>query len=103
MLFQKIIGQTDVKKKLITMVREGRISHALLLLGQEGSGALPLALAFSSYVLCQQKKENDSCSECPACQKTARLIHPDLHVVFPVAKTKEVDEIRQATISLSAA
>lgn len=74
------------------MAREGRISHALLFLGQEGSGALPLALAFASYVLCQQKKETDSCSECPACQKTARLIHPDLHVVFPVAKTKEVDE-----------
>jgi DNA polymerase-3 subunit delta' len=50
MLFSDVIGQEQVKKHLVEMVANNRISHALLFLGKEGSGALPLALAFSQYV-----------------------------------------------------
>ena len=50
MLFKDIIGQSTVKKHLAEMVEQNRLSHALLFLGKEGSGALPLALAFAQYV-----------------------------------------------------
>jgi hypothetical protein len=33
-------------------VQYNRLSHALLFLGREGSGALPLAMAFAQYVVC---------------------------------------------------
>lgn len=50
MLFKDVIGQEEVKQQLVEMVAHNRLSHALLFLGKEGSGALPLALAFASYV-----------------------------------------------------
>ncbi|HTN07873.1 hypothetical protein [Agriterribacter sp.] len=50
MLFKDVIGQGSVKQQLLQLVQQNRLSHALLFLGKEGSGALPLALAFANYV-----------------------------------------------------
>jgi len=50
MLFKDIIGQQEVKEQLIELVQHNRLSHALLFIGKEGSGALPLALTFAQYV-----------------------------------------------------
>ncbi len=88
MQFRDIIGQQEVKSKLINMVREERVSHGLMLTGEEGYGGLALSLAFAQYLLCENKQEDESCGECPQCQKVAKLIHPDLHFVFPVTTTK---------------
>ncbi len=63
------------------------MSHAQMLSGEEGFGALPLALAFAQYILCEDPQENDSCGTCPSCAKAQKLIHPDLHFVFPVTTT----------------
>jgi len=90
MLFRNIIGQSSVKQRLLQSVREGRISHAQLFFGPEGSGALALAAAYARYIHCTNKGENDSCGECPSCVKHGKLVHPDLHVVFPVALSKDV-------------
>jgi len=54
MLFKNVIGQADVKLHLANMVQHDRISHALLFLGKEGVGALPLAIAFAQYVVCEK-------------------------------------------------
>jgi len=53
MQFKDVIGQYEVKQHLVEMVQQNRLSHALLFLGKEGSGALPLALAFAQFVVCQ--------------------------------------------------
>ena len=54
MLFKNVIGQADVKLHLVNMVQHDRISHALLFLGKEGCGALPLAIAFAQYIVCEK-------------------------------------------------
>src|SRR5213075_1362290 len=54
MLFKDIIGQKEVKQQLVDLVQHNRLSHALLFLGKEGSGALPLALAFAQYIVCDK-------------------------------------------------
>lgn len=72
------------------MVNENRLPHALLFTGADGSGNLPTAIAFAQYLFCTNKKENDSCGFCPSCMKTGKLVHPDLHFIFPIAKSKEV-------------
>jgi len=54
MLFSDVIGQSALKKGLPELMRENRLAHALLFLGKEGSGALPLAIAFAQYVMCQK-------------------------------------------------
>ena len=51
MQFKDVIGQIPVKQHLAEMVEQNRLSHALLFLGKEGSGALPLAMAFAQYVV----------------------------------------------------
>ena len=53
MSFQSIIGQKAVKEQLVHMVQHNRLSHALLFLGKEGSGALQLAIAFAQYITCE--------------------------------------------------
>lgn len=90
MLFHEIIGQQAVKDRLIRSVKEGRISHAQLFLGPEGNGSLALAIAYAQYISCKDKKEDDACGICPSCIKYNKLIHPDLHFVYPVALSKDV-------------
>jgi DNA polymerase III subunit delta' len=90
MFFKDVIGQENIKKRLIRLVQEQRLSHALLFTGPVGTGKLALAIGFARYVSCRNKGENDSCGECPSCRKYNKLAHPDLHFVFPVFKTKEI-------------
>lgn len=87
MLFSEVIGQKEIKKRLIDGVNEDRVSHALLFSGPGGVGKLAMAIAYAQYINCKNKGENDSCGECPSCRKFKKLIHPDLHFVFPVVKT----------------
>ena len=88
MLFKDIAGHENIKKKLINTVINKRISHALLFAGPEGNGKLAIAIAYAQYLACSNRTDTDSCGECPSCKKYNKLIHPDLHFVYPVIKTK---------------
>jgi DNA polymerase III subunit delta' len=118
MLFKDIIGQQQVKQNLVELVQHNRLSHALLFIGKEGSGALGLSLALSQYVVCTPKppkggltdiqgaslfgdeppvtesqisnlkSQTDSCGSCPACIKAQQLVHPDIHFSYPVVTKK---------------
>src|ERR1700722_7140937 len=93
MPFSSVIGQTQTKQHLVEMVRGNRLSHAFLFFGSEGSGALPMALAFSQYVVCEKKNEgNDACGVCPSCLKASQLVHPDIHYSYPVIPKKAGDK-----------
>jgi len=126
MQFSDIIGQKEVKQQLAELVQHNRLSHALLFLGKEGSGALSLALAFAQYIVCEKVNNkhagsgsrqagpslfgdaepeipkpaafvvNDSCGVCAACSKAAQLIHPDIHFSYPTV-TKKAGEKPVAT------
>lgn len=88
MLFKDVIGQEEVKRRLGEMVHHNRLSHALLFLGKEGTGALPLALAFAQYVTCQEATNGEACGVCPSCIKAHQLVHPDIHFSYPVITKK---------------
>lgn len=92
MMFSDLLTHEDAIDNLRGMARQNRLSHALLLLGPEGSGALPLALAFAQYMVCENKQEQDSCGRCAACVKAASLMHPDIHLSFPVIARKSGDK-----------
>lgn len=124
MQFSDIIGQSEVKKQLAELLQHNRLSHALLFLGKEGNGALPLALAFAQYVVCEKVNgkntavqpgpslfgeeispllgerglggEVDSCGICSACVKAQQLVHPDIHFSYPTV-TKKAGEKPIAT------
>lgn len=116
MLFKDVIGQQEVKYQLVEMVQHNRLSHALLFLGKEGSGALPLAMAFAQYVsllpnkdgatetslfgepvevkLPSNPEEADTwIQKQPSFSKAEQLVHPDIHFSYPVIKkTTRSDE-----------
>lgn len=89
MYFSDIEGKDDIKKLLIKTVEKDRIPHAQIFLGKEGAGALPMALAYASYLICSNKSQGDSCGHCSHCLKSHKYIHPDIHFSFPVVKFKE--------------
>jgi DNA polymerase III subunit delta' len=96
MLFSEVIGQLEIKTKLRNLVEQNRLSHALLLNAPEGAGGLPLALAFSQFLVCERVSGHSSqdefplecCNVCPACIKAAKMIHPDIHYSYPVVTKK---------------
>jgi DNA polymerase-3 subunit delta' len=118
MVFKDVIGQQEVKQHLAEMVQHNRLSHALLFLGKEGSGALPAALAFAQYLVCEkvntrsasqpsgpslfgfdepaevveQPRLADACGVCSACTKAQQLVHPDIHYSYPVVPKKSGDK-----------
>lgn len=79
MTFDKIIGQEHLKTHLQQAADNNRIPHAQLFVGKEGSGTLPMAIAYAQYLLCNTSKNATSCR-----LKCSKLQHPDLHFVFPV-------------------
>ena len=89
MQFKEVVGQDEVKLRLIQSYQEQRLSHAQLLFGAEGSGVLPLALAFAQYITCENSTHEDSCGVCSSCVKNAKMIHPDVHYSFPVATVRD--------------
>lgn len=90
MKFSDIVGQNHLKNHLTNSVQKGRIPHAQLFIGPEGSGTLAMALAYAQYIICNNKgSENDGGSA--ACNlKFDHLQHPDLHFVYPVATTDSI-------------
>ncbi|WP_274474995.1 DNA polymerase III subunit [Mangrovimonas aestuarii] len=90
MQFSEILGQEHIKKHLTQSADHGRIPHAQLFVGPEGSGTLPMALAYAQYVVCKNVNgENGNGVE--ACNiKFDHLSHPDLHFAFPVTTTNSV-------------
>jgi DNA polymerase-3 subunit delta' len=113
MQFKSIPGQKIVKQQLTNLVSQNRLSHALLFLGKEGSGALQMAMALAQFLVCDKTRQlltgsgpslfgepepvsflpgDDSCGVCPACQKAAKLIHPDIHFSYPTITKPGLDK-----------
>jgi DNA polymerase-3 subunit delta' len=92
MNFSQIPGQKDIIEKLLRSVKEERVSHAQLFAGPEGCGSMALALAYARYISCENRSEIDSCGTCKSCVKYEKMIHPDLHFVFPVIKGKKTTD-----------
>lgn len=90
MLFKNVLGLEHIKNHLVTTAETGRVAHAQLFVGPEGSGVLPMTLAYAQYLLCgntggENDGENTVCNT-----KCNSLTHPDLHFAFPVSNSDKV-------------
>lgn len=117
MHFKDVIGQQQVIDKLVSLVEQNRLSHAILLSGKEGTGVLPLAVNFGQYVVSQTSTPHkpsptadlfggtDLFGEpaAPAAEaeekptetinaQASQLLHPDLHFSYPVIPRKSGDK-----------
>lgn len=93
MLFKDVVGQADLKKQLQHMALKGEIPHALLLAGEEGWGGMALAIAFTQFIFCTQRQNEDACGTCANCKKVSSLQHPDVHYSFPFEKADGKDTL----------
>jgi DNA polymerase III subunit delta' len=84
MLFSQVLGQDHIKNHLQKSADLGRIPHAQLFVGPEGSGTLATAIAYAQYIICNGEN-NDFCN-----LKFDNYSHPDLHFVFPNVSTDDV-------------
>jgi len=92
MLFKDIIGLEHIKKQLTQARQNQQVAHAQLFFGKEGGSQLAIAWAYATYLHCQNPQENDACGKCSSCRKMQKLIHPDMHWVFPVGNTPKVSK-----------
>ena len=90
-MFSQVVGQTDIKERLLQEAQAGRVPHALLLSGPSGCGKLALAVSYAQYLLCHRPGTHDACGECPSCRTFTHFVHPDLHFVFPIIKYKTAE------------
>ncbi|MCQ2279522.1 MAG: hypothetical protein MJZ49_01805 [Bacteroidales bacterium] len=90
MQFKNVLVDEELKKQLVSLVDENRISHAQLFLGKNGSHNFALAIAFAQYICCTDRHDGDSCGHCHSCVMFEKLQHPDLHLIFPNCNFGEV-------------
>ena len=90
MRFAEIQGHEHTKQRLINVVHNNQVAHAQLFFGPEGSPNLTLALAFATYLNCQNRHVNDACGQCVSCLQMKKRIHPDVHFVFPISSTTKI-------------
>jgi DNA polymerase-3 subunit delta' len=91
MRFSEILGQEHIKTHLQQSADNGRIPHAQLFVGKEGSGTLPTAIAYAQFLLCSKNPNAQTCN-----LKCDKLTHPDLHFSFPVTTN---DKIKKHPVS----
>ena len=92
MLRKEVIGQQDIWSRLMEMVQENRVPHALMFCGPQGCGKLAMALAFASYLLGERESAPEELTE--EQKRTQAMLrkweHPDLHFTFPTIKTSDM-------------
>lgn len=82
MKFSEVIGQHEISKRMMQMVADEKVPHALMLCGPAGCGKLAVALAMASYLL----GDRDESANANAVAMLAKFQHPDLHFVYPVIR-----------------
>lgn len=90
MNFADTIGSGHTKDLLHSLVDEDNMPHALLISGTEGNGKLALALAYTTYLMCENRAAKDACGTCRSCVKMDKYIHPDVHFSFPFTGASSV-------------
>ena len=90
MQFSDIPGLHETKQHLMQAADQGKVAHAQLFVGPEGSANLAMALAYATYLNCDDRQPDGGCGSCAAGAKMNKYIHPDFHFVFPVSSTKNI-------------
>ena len=93
MLWNKLVGQQRIQAALQRLITQQRIPHALLFHGPDGVGKKMAALAFAQSLQCEAGTPT-ACGTCAPCTKVARMIHPDVQVLFPYPGEANQDDIR---------
>lgn len=97
MLFSSILGHDHLISHLTKTADSGRIPHAQLFVGPEGTGTLAIAIAYAQYILCQNSGGENTQGNAACNLKFETISHPDLHFIFPTVTTEEIKSKPKST------
>lgn len=99
MKFKDIPGHGQVKDTLRGIADSGHIPHAVMLSGPSGAGKMLLARTYAQYLHCEHPVGGEPCGTCKACREHDALNHPDLHFIYPIAKSKKLGRVISADVA----
>ena len=91
-MFDKIVGNRDIKKSLENAIKIGKISHSYLFIGTQGIGKKKIAKEFSKAILCLNKNE---CNSCKSCIEFDSENNPDFQIIEPQGTSIKIEQIRE--------
>ena len=92
--FKEIVGHETIIKQLKNQIKTGKIPHAYIFEGPDGSGKMMMAKAFAQTLLCE-KGADEPCHECHSCKQAETDSQPDIiYVTHEKQRTISVDDIR---------
>lgn len=89
-----LLGQDLARERLLSMVKSGRLSQALLFVGPQGVGKSLAALFLVEALCCPSRQKGDACGRCPSCIQITRKLYPDLLLVAPEKHRIKIEQIR---------
>jgi DNA polymerase-3 subunit delta' len=97
MSFKDVLGHSMPIEFLKRAIRQDKVSHSYLFLGNEGIGKKWVALQFAKALNCLEgvSKDGDACDLCLSCKKIDHRLHPDVLLLEPEGQTLKVDQVRQ--------
>jgi len=91
-MFEKIIGNNNIKEYLKTAFANNQISHSYLFLGIEGIGKKLFAEEIAKNILCI---ENGQCEgKCKSCIEFVSGNNPDFQIIEPDGNSIKIEQIR---------
>ena len=91
----RVLGQNHIIKHFENAIKMGKISHAYIINGEEGSGKLRLAVHFAKALQCQEGTTGTACGQCKSCKQTDSGNQPDIKYIAHEKSGIGVDEIRE--------
>lgn len=106
---ERILGQNHILRHFENAIRMGKISHAYIINGEEGSGKMNLAIHFAKALQCERNNSNKAinedgeriavpgtaCGQCKSCKQTDSKNQPDIKYITYEKSGIGVDEIRE--------
>ena len=110
-MFEKLAGNSDVKKTLRRLISNSRVPNSLIFSGIEGAGKKQFAIELAKALLCKSPIDGEACETCSACmrvdviefpksddkdghKKVILSEHPDFGMVVPYNRNILIDAIR---------
>lgn len=111
-MFNKIVGNENVKNVFRRLLRSQRLPNSLLFVGENGVGKKPFALELAKAFVCRNPIDSEACDECSACLRADKFNipgnadkndefkkvffneHPDIGIVTAYKNNIFIDAIR---------
>lgn len=75
-MFNKIIGNEQIKEILRRALEKSRVPHSLILTGEDGIGKKQLALELAKAMVCRNPQNLEACDRCVVCRRAANFAFP---------------------------